>query len=122
MKLLRGDKVQVHRPPFTRLPAVKGTLVLVCRGHVPKGNGRCTPRWHLAGWSKRRPCRNEFRPDEPNLWHFFVPTNGSPWFEHVTRVWSYVRRCGAGRGLSAQEIKYGKPTCKRCLALLAAAK
>lgn len=106
------------RPPFSRLPARRGDLVLVCRGAVPMAaekDGRYEPRWHLASWKRRQPHDQGKIVDlaaARDGWSFVVGG------EIVRRQHAYVRHCGTWRRYPAQEIQYGAVTCKRCLALL----
>ena len=111
-----------NRQPSKRRSLKRGSEVLLCRqGSDPvQADGTYFPRWHLAKLSKRRRGEPGSRlalalkaqfpagdvPD-PLLWHYR---------NHVTRVWAYVPRCGAGQGFPSTKVAYGKtPTCKRCL-------
>lgn len=98
------------RPPFSRVPAGEGELVLVGRTYVPKEDDTYTSRWHLVRWKRHK--------DRP--WTFVKRNDAVPWwrgnpFERIQRWWAYVARCGAGKAWPIRQIKYGAPTCKRCL-------
>ena len=92
------------------MPANEDELALVGRTYVPKEDDTYTSRWHYVSWK-----RNQDRP-----WSFLKRDDDVPWwrgspFSHIHRRWAYVARCGAGKGWAVQELKYGVPTCKRCL-------
>lgn len=118
MKVLARD-TSIYRPPFSRMPQTRGSRVLVCRGAAPRAaeaDGRYEPRWHIASWVKRRAYSVGY-----GTIKISQATAAAEGWTHVVdggivrRQWAYVRGCGAWRRFPAQEVKYGRVTCKRCL-------